>query len=153
MNTEKESMKIRQVTEADWSEWRRMRVALWPDEEETTEAEMTAWSARPDLRTTLVIERPDGRLGGFLEVGTRDWACGCQSSPVGYIEGWYVDDDLRRQGQGRALVRAAEQWARERGLQEMGSDAVLDNEVSIAAHQALGYTECDRVVQFSRRLD
>ena len=42
-------------------------------------------------------------------------AHGCQSSPVGYIEAWYVDPDVRRQGYGHALLAAAEGWAVEQG--------------------------------------
>jgi aminoglycoside 6'-N-acetyltransferase I len=71
---------------------------------------------------------------------------------VGYIEAWYVDPDARRIGLGRALLAAAEAWARERGYQEMASDALLDNDVSHAAHRRLGYQEVDRVVQFRKNL-
>ena len=74
------------------------------------------------------------------------------SSPVAYVEAWYVDSDVRRQGIGRALFRAAEDWARAQGLTEIASDAELHNEVSIAAHKAIGYTETDRIVCFLRSL-
>jgi aminoglycoside 6'-N-acetyltransferase I len=146
-------MIIRKATEADWGEWLRMRDELWPEPDIQHQKEMRHQMARPADKAVFVVERPDGRLGGFLEAGTREWAEGCLTSPVGYIEGWYVDPDLRRQGVGRALVEAAEQWARDLGLQEMGSDAEIDNEVSIAAHNALGYRESGRVVEFARRLD
>jgi aminoglycoside 6'-N-acetyltransferase I len=101
---------------------------------------------------TFVLDRLDGRLGGFIEVGQRNYAEGCASSPVAYIEGWYIDADLRRQGLGAALVRAAERWARGRGLTEIASDAETDNEVSIKAHKALGYAEEARVVCFRKDL-
>jgi aminoglycoside 6'-N-acetyltransferase I len=146
-------MKIRQLTEADWDEWRRMRFALWPDMDYDITDEMHQLMARPDESPVFVIERSDGRLGGFIETGTRSYADGCESSPVGYIEGWYVDPDLRRQGVGRALIRRAEEWARERGLTEMASDADLGNEISIQAHKAIGYQEVGRVVEFARRLE
>jgi hypothetical protein len=42
---------------------------------------------------------------------------------VAYLEGWYVDRDVRRHGIGAALVHAAEAWARERGYRELASDA------------------------------
>jgi aminoglycoside 6'-N-acetyltransferase I len=92
------------------------------------------------------------RLGGFLEAGTRKYAEGGESSPVGYIEGWYVDADLRSQGVGKALMQAAEDWARSQGLTEMGSDTWLDNEASIRAHIRLGYKETERLVHFVKRL-
>ncbi|HEU0034752.1 MAG TPA: hypothetical protein VFQ53_29210 [Kofleriaceae bacterium] len=38
------------------------------------------------------------------------------------------------------------------GHREIGSDAVLRNEVSIAAHKSLGFREHDRVVRFAKKL-
>jgi aminoglycoside 6'-N-acetyltransferase I len=91
-------------------------------------------------------------LGGFLEAGTRKYAEGCETSPVGYIEGWYVDEDLRQQGIGIRLVKTAEEWARYQGLTEMASDTWLENEVSIRTHLKLGYKEAERLVHFMKKL-
>jgi aminoglycoside 6'-N-acetyltransferase I len=99
-----------------------------------------------------VAVRPDGRLAGFTEVGTRPYAEGCDTTPVGYLEGWFVDADVRRQGIGAALVQAAESWARQLGLQEFASDALLDNLTSHAAHRALGFEETERLVLFRKSL-
>ena len=129
-----------------------MRMALWPahtvDEMRAEMAELRADESSP----VFVAERVDGTLGGFVEAGLRKYADGCDTSPVGYIEGWYVDADLRGQGIGRALVRAAEQWALERGCLEMGSDTWIDNEVSYRAHLAIGYEEAERLIHFKKRL-
>jgi aminoglycoside 6'-N-acetyltransferase I len=100
----------------------------------------------------FVMVRPDGRLGGFIETGTRKYADGCETSPVGYIEGWLVDEDLRGQGVGKALVKTAEDWARAQGLHEMASDTWLENEVSIAAHLKMGYEEVERLIHFAKTL-
>jgi len=127
----------------DWDEWRRMRLALWPDDGDPDD--MREWNARPDA-ATFVATRPDGSLCGFVEIGTRPYAEGCLTSPVPYIEGWYVDHDVRRSGHGRALFEAAERWARGRGYTEMASDALLDNRDSQAAHAACGFEETERVV-------
>jgi aminoglycoside 6'-N-acetyltransferase I len=64
-----------------------------------------------------------------------------------------VDPDARRRGLDTVLIRAAETWARDAGYREMASDALLDNEVSIQAHKALGYQETDRIVCFRRSLE
>ena len=49
-------------------------------------------------------------------------------------------------------IRALEEWARQRGYAEMASDALLDNERSHRAHEASGYEEVGRVVQFRKAL-
>jgi aminoglycoside 6'-N-acetyltransferase I len=104
------------------------------------------------LTPVFVVERADGKLGAFIEAGTRKYADGALSSPVGYLEGWYVDEDLRGQGIGKALMQAAEDWARSLGITEMASDTWLDNEISIKAHLAAGYEEVERLVHFLKTL-
>jgi aminoglycoside 6'-N-acetyltransferase I len=101
--------------------------------------------------TWFVIDRGRG-LGGYVEVGTRAYAEGCDSSPVAYVEAWYVDTDLRGNGWGRRLIAAVEGWARGQGLSELASGALLDNERSIAAHKSLGFREVERQVHFAKRL-
>ncbi|MEW5828874.1 MAG: aminoglycoside 6'-N-acetyltransferase [Chloroflexota bacterium] len=143
---------IRRVTPADKLEWLRMRLALWPEgSPEEWSDDMDRMMADP-ATPVFVAVRANGTLGGFLEAGTRPYADGCDSSPVGYIEGWYVAPDLRRQGVGGQLVRAAEDWARSLGLSEMASDTWLDNETSLRAHTALGYEEAERLIHFAKKL-
>ena len=130
-----------------------MRLSFWPDDAANQAAEIDAYlSGTGDDGVTLVAELSDGSLCGFLEAGTRPFADGCDSSPVGYIEGWWVDPALRRRGVGARLVEAAEAWARERGLSEMASDADLANRPSRDAHAALGYTEVHELVCFRKML-
>jgi aminoglycoside 6'-N-acetyltransferase I len=146
-------MEIRPVRPEDRAEWVRMRDLLWPGSRDDHEAETRRFFTQPDESlVTFVVDRHDGRLGGFIEMGQRQYAEECTSSPVAYIEGWYVDADLRRQGWGAALVKRSERWAQEKGLQEIASDAVIDNEVSITAHKALGYAEVIRIVCFRKEV-
>ena len=130
-----------------------MRLSFWPDDAANHAAEIDAClSGKTENGVTLVAELPDGSLCGFLEVGTRPFADGCDSSPVGYIEGWWVDPAYRRQGVGTRLVAAAEAWARELGVIEMASDADLANRPSRDAHAALGYIEVHELVCFRKVL-
>jgi aminoglycoside 6'-N-acetyltransferase I len=144
---------VRGIRPADQAEWLRMRRALWddcPDEEQVREMDEIL---KDDDEAVFVAERPGGGLSGFLEASIRPWAIGCNQHPVGYIEGWYVDPDVRRQGVGRALVEAAEDWARSKGCRQMASDAELWNDVSHQAHGALGYQETARLVLFKKDLE
>jgi aminoglycoside 6'-N-acetyltransferase I len=128
-----------------------MRQTLWPDSQpEEVDALL---SDGVDSRVWfLVHERASGELGGFVEVGTRSYAEGCLSSPVAYLEGLWVDPDLRRQGVARELVDAAEAWAITEGLTELASDTGLDNLGSQAFHSDCGFEETDRVICFRKCL-
>ena len=145
-------MRVRRFADDDWGEWLRMSQALFPDEpREGLELGMGDFRTRADA-AVFIAERDDGSACGFVEAGARPYADGCETSPVGYVEAWYVDPDVRRQGIGRALLAAAEDWARGMGYHEMASDALLDNVVSHQAHLRSGYSEVDRVVQFRKTL-
>jgi aminoglycoside 6'-N-acetyltransferase I len=146
-------MHVRRLGPDDDAEWMRMRDALWPGlSPGVHQAEMAEYRVDEDTRAVFVVDRADGRLGGFLEAGTREHADGCETSPVGYVEGWYVDPDLRQNGWGGRLVEAAEAWARSRGHAEMASDCLLGNEVSFKAHTALGYEVAERLIHFRKTL-
>ncbi len=61
--------------------------------------------------------------------------------------------DYRGRGVARALIAAVTEWAKAKGLRELASDALLDNAASHAMHQALGFTETERVIYFRKALD
>ena len=131
----------------------RLRKRLWDSaSEEDHRDEMVAIIEEPDSQFVAVADAGDGRLAGFLEASIRTYVEDCETDNVGYLEGWYVDEDFRQQGLGTELVRAAEQWARSHGCSEMASDAELGNELSQQAHEKLGYTETSRLVHFRKEL-
>jgi aminoglycoside 6'-N-acetyltransferase I len=101
----------------------------------------------------FVAERADARLAGFISLSLRPWAEGCDSTPVPYVEGWWVEADVRRTGVGRQLMSAAEEWCRAHGYVELGSDAEIENDVSVRAHLAFGFRPTVRIQFFRRRLD
>ena len=61
-----------------------------------------------------------GAPAGFAQAQLRrDYVEGSSTSPVGYLEGVYVEPDFRRRGFAQALLRACEAWARaHRGLRK-----------------------------------
>jgi aminoglycoside 6'-N-acetyltransferase I len=145
---------IRRLGQSDFDEWARMRIALWPHlSAEECQREMQQLFAATDRAVIFVCEFPDGRLHGFIEAGLRDVAQDCRTSPVGYIEGWFVDPEVRRAGVGGALVEAAENWARAKGCQEMASDTHTTNTLSQQAHLRLGYEPGLPIVPFRKSLD
>ena len=149
-------MEIRPVRRKDRDEWSRMRSQLYPN---VDPAEIDGWFDAADGGGThlvgvavFVADRGDGTLAGFVEIGSRNYAEGCETTPVAYLEGWYVEPDARQAGVGRLLAEAAETWATANGYREIASDTKLDNESSLEAHLALGYEVVERQVCFRKRL-
>lgn len=151
-------MTIRTATLADQLALARLRQSLWPEGPiEEHQCELTHLLAQrtsgPYPCEILIADPGDGELAGFVEVGMRSHADGCDpAQPVGYLEGWYVAPPWRRRGVGSALMAAAEDWARAQGCVEMASDTWISSEESHRAHQALGYDEVDRCVHYRKRL-
>ena len=146
------SYSIRRATFDDKESWLHMRQGLWPEAPlDYLSLDLDTLLNNPDAGI-FVASDSQGQLLGFIETRLRDYGEGCDTSPVGYIEAWYVDPHVRGQKLGRDLVHTAEQWAREKGCTEMASDTWLDNEVSIAAHKKLGYYEVERLVHFVKHL-
>ncbi len=131
-----------------------MRRQLWPEEEQTLAGDVDKYFAgkEPMLHEVLLAFDDSGRAIGFAELNIRSYAEGCETDRVAYLEGWYVEAETRRTGVGSALIRAAEDWGRAQGCTEFASDALLENEVSERAHEALGFTEVERVRCFMKRL-
>jgi len=131
-----------------------MRAALWPDEDPDLLAHetMTHFGADKPKQIVLVAEGATGALVGMLELSLRSYAEGCNSSPVPFVEGWYVAAEARMQGVGRSLMEGAERWALSRGFTEIASDTQLANGASQDAHAKLGFGEVERLVAFRKTL-
>lgn len=146
-------MRIETATPAALEDWLELRQALWPWNEAEHRAEAQAALANPDGIAFLARD-DQGAVIGFAEATLRhDYVNGCDSSPVGFLEGIYVRETSRRNGVARALVQAVEDWARERGCSELASDAWLDDIHSHRMHAGVGFTETERVVYFRKSLD
>ncbi|UTA55501.1 GNAT family N-acetyltransferase [Lysobacter soli] len=142
---------VRRAHTADLASWMAIRLRLWPDADDTVDALLA--QLEEDDQLVLLAFDADGQAIGFAEATLRhDYVNGTESSPVGFLEGLYVVPPARRSGVGRALVDAVERWTRERGCQELASDALIDNTASHAAHAAYGFEETERVVYFRKAL-
>jgi aminoglycoside 6'-N-acetyltransferase I len=152
------SSRVRRAQGSDRNELAKMWASLWPDtllEVHLKELDDTLSKGMNGTlpMVILVSHDEDGALIGFLEVGMRSHADGCNPArPVGFVEGWFVQEAFRNRGIGRELMRSAEDWARAQGCLEMASDTWIDNEGSQRAHEALGFEVVDRCVTFRKRL-
>ncbi|RRN80682.1 GNAT family N-acetyltransferase [Pseudoxanthomonas sp. SGD-10] len=145
-------LRVRPPRKADLPAWAGMRAALWPE----VDPELLASEASDLLHAAdggMFVAEVGGELVGLAEASLRhDYVNGTTSSPVGFLEAWYVAPGWRGRGVGRALLRAVEGWTRALGCTELASDALLDNTASHAAHRACGFVETERVVYFRKRV-
>ena len=102
----------------------------------------------PDARV-WVAQAPDGAIVGWIHLfGNRL----LESDPDIEIGGLVVHEDARGRGVGRALVSAAEDWARERGYTMV---SVRSNVVRREAHEfyrGLGYEPTKSQFKFRKKL-
>ena len=150
-------MTIRAAIPADEAQLLELRQKLWPDMPDADNVHdvraLLSGNPRSTMPLVMFVAEEQGTLLGFIEVGLRSHADGCDPShPCGFIEGWYVRPEAKGRGLGRALLAHAEQWAREQGCVELASDTWADNKPSIEAHKALGFQVIDTCVNFRKPL-
>lgn len=140
--------KIEKDNEIEVLEYHRMRFTLWPHHEENELYEEmgkiligNTFYKNELSWTTFVAVREDGRLGGFIEITLYPKLDFSDSKPIGFIEGWYVDEDIRKMGVGRKLVNTAIKWIISQGCTEIASDVEVGNLISQEAHLCLGFKE------------
>lgn len=152
-----------QKNENEINEYHRMRYTLWPDHDENELynemfkiLEGKTFYKNELSWTVFVADRGNGKLGGFIEITIYPQLDYCESKPIGFIEGWYVDEDIRNIGVGRKLVEIAEKWLIRNNCTEIASDVEIDNKISQVAHQALGlvkYHEENGCIFYKTKLD
>lgn len=147
-------MRIERCTQQMLEDWLLLRRALWPDTPEADHRHETRdMLDRPERLAALLALTPENRAAGFAEVSLReDYVNGCETSPVAFLEGIYVDPPFRGRGVARLLCQAAEAWATERGCREFASDVEFHNTDSQRMHEALGFKETERVVYYRKLL-
>lgn len=144
---------IKPCTSVEQAGWLQLRMALWPADRAEHLQEMQELCAQPGRYAQFIAYSGLGEPQGLVEVALRsDYVNGTASSPVGFLEGLYVDPAFRKQGIAAMLVQTAERWVGNQGCTEMASDALLENTASHAMHRALGFVETERVVYFRKLL-
>ena len=125
---------------------------LWPDHTpEEMAGEFEQLLSADDAAVFLYWK--DGEPVGFAQCQLRrDYVEGTETSPVGYLEGVWVKETERMRGIARKLVSSCEQWAKDKGCTEFASDCELENTVSQAFHQAIGFEEASRIVAYVRKI-
>ncbi|MGN1235003.1 MAG: aminoglycoside 6'-N-acetyltransferase [Christensenellaceae bacterium] len=88
---------------------------------------------------------------GFAQCQLRyDYVEGTNTSPVGYLEGVYIQPEYRRGGYARQLLSECEIWSKKKGCTEFASDCQLENEQSLNFHLKSGFQEVNRIICFTK---
>ncbi len=90
---------------------------------------------------------------GFAQCQLRyDYVEGTHSSPVGYLEGIFIEPSHQHKGYAKELLKECELWAKSKGCKEFASDCELDNADSLKFHIAMGFEEANKVICFRKDL-
>lgn len=125
---------------------------LWP-EHTLKDLEKILESYLVGSESAVFAARKEGRIIGVALCCLRhDYVEGCTTSPVGYLEGIYVQEQDRLKGVANSLCRECENWAAEMGCSEFASDCELTNTDSLRFHLSIGFHEENRIICFRKPL-
>ncbi|MBE5809577.1 MAG: GNAT family N-acetyltransferase [Clostridiales bacterium] len=144
-------MNIRKATPADSLTLAKLASRMWEHDPVELAPEFSTLTASSEAACFLAF---DGEQAiGFAQCQLRhDYVEGCETSPVGFLEGIYVDTAYRRSGVARALLSACEEWAKSLGCSEFASDCEIDNHDSLTWHLKNGFIEMGRTIWFAKKL-
>ena len=143
---------IRKATTKDVSTVAQLAAKLWPHH--TAEEMLTDFEETIQKETCAVFLCYNNDVPiGFAQCGLRyDYVEGTSTTPVGYLEGVYVDPPYRKHGYAKRLLAACETWAKEQGCTEFASDCEFHNTDSLQFHLNVGFEEANRIICFRKTL-
>ena len=143
---------VRKAESADLDNLTALALKLWPSHVKgELMCELGEILAKED--SAFFLAERDGKQVGFAQCQLRhDYVEGTESSPVGYLEGIFVEEAARGGGIARYLLAACEDWAREQGCREFASDCEVTNAGSLSFHLAVGFEEANRIICFTKKL-
>ena len=130
----------------------KLAIQMWEDNTiEGLSEELAEIIKSPESAVFLLYDGDEAI--GFAQCQLRhDYVEGTESSPVGYLEGIFVDAAYRNKGYAKELLKQCEAWAKNMGCTEFASDCELTNTGSLAFHLKMGFEEANRVICFTKRL-
>lgn len=144
-------MMIKKARIGDAAALARLSLKLWP-EHDFNEMIGDFEDAIQNDDAAMFLAMNDEPIGFAQCQLRRDYVEGTQSSPVGYLEGIFVEEAFRNRGYAGELLAVCEEWARSKGCTEFASDCELGNDTSLAFHLSVGFEEANRIICFSKKL-
>ena len=100
-------------------------------------------------RQVVMVACVDGRVAGWIDVGV---TMHLQAGAYAEIGGLIVSDGSRSQGIGAQLVRAGEEWARQRGFERMVVRSRMTREAAHRFYLREGYEQTKTSAVFTKTL-
>lgn len=143
---------IKKATESDMPALAELAIQMWDDATLSELEEHFAELINCD-DAVCFLKYVEGNSIGFAQCQLRhDYVEGTDTSPVGYLEGIYIQKEFRHQGYARELLHECEEWAKEKNCSEFASDCELSNHDSLCFHMAMGFKEANRIICFKKEL-
>ena len=147
-----QTFRIRKAVKEDAAVLAALACALWPSHTRQ-EMEKECVCALEEANTAFFLAYGENEAIGFAQCQLRrDYVEGTQTSPVGYLEGIYVDPGCRHMGAAKQLLAVCEDWAKNMGCTEFASDCELTNLQSLQFHLKVGFLEANRIICFAKKI-
>lgn len=137
---------------ADCALWAEMLARLHGGTAAEFAMEVPGWFTLDEPMLCWLAFTGNGQPIGMIDARKRNYAEDAPNLVAAYVEDLWVEPAHRGQGVARALLGAVEAWARNAGLDWLGSDTAPDNAASRAFHRAAGFTEIEELVVFGKPL-
>ena len=143
---------VKKAETADAGEIAGLAVLMW-DTSTVQELTREFVDAMEQGKVQFFLKYDQGMPVGFAQCALRyDYVEGTDSSPVGYLEGIFVQEAYRRRGYAGELLAECEKWAKGKGCREFASDCEAVNDGSFRFHMAAGFEEANRIICFTKKL-
>src|SRR4051794_15859726 len=136
-----ETVRVREAVDKDADAMARLCIQLgYPAESSVMPARLARLVADPNARALVATQGED--VVGLVTVHLRHTMN--HEAPIAQITLLIVDETVRSRGAGRALVGAAEEWARSRGTRRITVTTALNRDGAHAFYEKVGYAHTGR---------
>lgn len=131
---------IHMATLNDLDSLPEMAFLLWPEGNAILSLQQEISQLLVDDKAVIFLAKNNNVDIGFAHCLIRfDNVEGTVTTPVGFLEGIFVKEELRSLGIGTKLIRACEDWLRDKNITDIASDTEILNSASIQFHLNQGF--------------
>lgn len=141
---------IREATQADALALAELAIKMWLGNT-VSELQSEFLDLISSDNSVCFIKYVGNKEVGFVQCQLRnDYVEGTDTSPVGYLEGIFIEKEYRHRGYAKDLLSKFEKWAKEKNCTEIASDCEIDNDISLEFHLSMGFEEVNRIICFRK---